>query len=423
MSSVKPLRISKHWLISSGALALQAIKEISQSASANPAAAGTTVGAALSPVLGPLSLVAGAVVGYSLNRITSAHDRKDELAAAARDLLTNHDIALAQAHAITARLQRYADQLGPGELATRLRQIAEHAESWWLPIVNDPARDDLAALRDDQVVNLLTAQLTTEDPFEIPLATWQEIIIQADALVPDTPKLGPELAAYFAKHHHASFRADFVEALKTDLQTDGKAIAAVMLRFLAILLSGLRTIASTQEEMKGELMGISRSLLQLQKAVTAQRAQPGHSAETRAYLDGIEHRLSLELDEILHGMDQLLANDENIRAEILESRRRHDQDLAILKEQNQSLLSAFRKFSDALSDAQQANPQADKATQLASAYATLDEAFHFAPGTLEKELPAFAQKLLAAPHTSLMDQAQAEFVLKNYAGAEEMALA
>jgi hypothetical protein len=409
MPSAKPLWISKHWLISSGALALQTVKEVSPSPE-------------LAAVLGPMSVVAGAVLSYGLNRITSAHDKQDELQAATRDLLTNHDVALAQAHAISARLGRYADQLPPGNIATRLRELARQADSWWLTLVNDPAREDLAALRDDQVVDLLTAQLTTEDPFEIPLATWQEIIIEADATVPGGPKLGPEVAAYFAKHHHASFRADFIEALKTDLQTSGKAIAAVLLRYLAALLSELRAIAATQDEMKSDLNGISKTLIQLQKAVTAQRAQPGLTDQTRAYLEGIEHRISLDLDAILHRIDQLLLNDESHRAELQRLRTLLEEALATIKERDITLLAAIRELPAALAAAQQAHPQADKATQLASAYTTLDETYHLPSGTLERELPAFARKLLASPDTPLMDQANAEYTLKNFAGAEEIAL-
>lgn len=404
MSAAQPYRTTAHWLISSGALAIQSLKDL-------------IPGPEYAAVLSPLALAASAVMSYSLNRLTAAHDRQDQLAAAARDLLTNHDITLSQARAIAARLRSYAGQLPDGPINQRLRELAAAAETWWPPIVNDTARSELAHLRDDRVVELLTTALTTQDPFEIPLPAWQRIIIEADATVPGDHPLGQDLAAYFASHHHATFRADFIEALKTDLQTDGgKALSAVLLRYLATLVSELRAIAASQDEMKSTLSSISKTLLHLQKAVTAQLAQPGLTETTRAHLDGIEHRITLELDAILHSLDQLHTDNQTLRSEILESRRQQ-------AENHATLLAAMQALPSAIAAAQQANPQADKAATLASAYATLDASHQLPPGTLERELPAFAKKLLATPDTPLMDQANAEFVLKNYASAEEIALA
>lgn len=97
-------------------------------------------------------------------------------------------------------------------------------------------------------------------------------------------------------------------------------------------------------------------------------------------------------------------------------------ELAELKEQNQALLAVVRELPAALAAAQQASPEADKAAQLDRAYASLDESYRLPPGTLKKELPAFARQLLAAPDTLLIDRANAEFVLENYSDAEKLAL-
>jgi hypothetical protein len=93
-----------------------------------------------------------------------------------------------------------------------------------------------------------------------------------------------------------------------------------------------------------------------------------------------------------------------------------------LEQQNQTLLVAVRELPSALSAAQHASSHSDKSIQLASAYASLDASLGLPPGTLEKELPAFAQKLLTAPDTSLIDKASAQYVLSNYRDAEKLAL-
>jgi NACHT domain len=306
---------SKQWLITSGALALQAIKELGDHVQQNPALASNAAGVALSPVLGPLSIGAGAVISYTINRITAVHEKSSELKAATRELLTNHDIALAQAHAISARLNRYAEQLGDGEMAAerkRLRELADHAERWWLAMVNDPAREELAALRDDEVVNLLTSQFATEDPFEIDLATWQGLLIEADKRVAGTTKLGQGMAAYFANHLHGSFRQDFVEALKTDLQTSGKAFAAVVLRFLATVVSEVRAMAAAQADVKSDLTTISSLLANLEKAVTTLRSEPGLSSDSLNHLAEAEKRIREDIGVILLGIDELLTGKDEI---------------------------------------------------------------------------------------------------------------
>ncbi len=306
---------SKQWLFTSGALALQVFKELGDMVQENPALASNTAGLALSPVLGPASIVAGAVVGYTINRITAAHEKSDELKAATRELLTNHDIALAQAHAIAARLHRYADQFGGGKMADeckRLRELADHAQTWWLAMVNDPAREELAALRDEEVLNLLTDQIATEDPFEIDLVTWQGLLIEADQCVPGAAKLGQEMAAYFAGHLHGSFRHDFIEALKTDLQTGGKAFAAVVLRFLSAIVSEMRAIAATQADMKTELATISKLLANLEKAVSALRSEPGVSSDNLIHLTAAEKNIRYDIDVILLSIDELLTGKDEI---------------------------------------------------------------------------------------------------------------
>ena len=119
-----------------------------------------------------------------------------------------------------------------------------------------------------------------------------------------------------------------------------------------------------------------------------------------------------------------------LRAEFLESQRKQDETLTTIWEQTSALpehfgllLAAIRDVPRAVTEAQQAAPQDDEATRTARAYASLEESLKLPPGTLAKELPAFAEKLLASPDTSEMDRANALFATKQYAQSEVAALA
>src|SRR5437867_3606146 len=107
------------------------------------------------PWLAPLSVVAGGVAAIGFSRIANLWDKHNELNDAARDLLTNRDIAIAQARAVQARLRKYVKDLdGPkmSQERNRLAAIAEAAPEWWVEAVADPFRQDLQKLRDDEIV-------------------------------------------------------------------------------------------------------------------------------------------------------------------------------------------------------------------------------------------------------------------------------
>lgn len=160
---------------------------------------------------------------------------------------------------------------------------------------------------------------------------------------------------------------------------------------------------------------------------TLKLLQAAYRAQVKAHQGLYHHSYSLDKTEII--VLRLRDDLAELRTAAVKTQKRQDEALAhlheqnkLLLDQNQTLLAAVRDLPAAFAAAQQTNPQADKITQLAGAYASLDESFGLAPGTLEKELPAFAQNLLAAPDTSLIDKANAEFVLKNYRTAEKLAL-
>lgn len=86
------------------------------------------------------------------------------------------------------------------------------------------------------------------------------------------------------------------------------------------------------------------------------------------------------------------------------------------------LLQAIRDLPQTLAQGPQGAGKEGEAIRLATVYATLEARLHLPKGTLERELPPFAQQLLARADTSALDKANAEFALKNFPAAEQAAL-
>jgi hypothetical protein len=97
---------------------------------------------------------------------------------------------------------------------------------------------------------------------------------------------------------------------------------------------------------------------------------------------------------------------------------RQSGDLAKLAEQNAKLLAALRDLPATLGNQARAQSPQDEATRLAAAYAELEKKNALPPGSLEKELPKFAEQLLRRADTSALDRANALFATKKFAEAE-----
>ena len=96
--------------------------------------------------------------------------------------------------------------------------------------------------------------------------------------------------------------------------------------------------------------------------------------------------------------------------------------IAELKTQNDKLLDAMRELAPTLTQASRSGAREDEPTRLARAYAVLEEKHKLPRGTLAKELPQFAERLLQRSDTSVMDRASALFAVKKFAEAETTAL-
>lgn len=277
------------------------------------------VGATSASWAGPLGIVAAAIAGLGFNRVAAMLDKHKELRDAARDMFTNEDIAKAQATSIRQRLLDYADQLGGGatkDEEARLRAIAKAAPVWWIKIVSDPLREEVAALRDYEIAKAITPYLVGAD-HQKPLldkTTWTRLLIEADQHAPGEPKLTEVMAGYFAGHICERFTSDFIKALKHDFQTDGKAYAGLSLRFFAEILSVCQKTGKAVEELKPLLDQVPRLLLQAQEAVAALRLA-GLPSGLDVALAATERRLRNDLREVLAGIELLLDHAANQREE------------------------------------------------------------------------------------------------------------
>ena len=247
-----------------GGTALQVLAEVSKDVGPTVAA-----GSAAGAWLGPLGIVAGALGGFGVSRVSSWLDKRKGSRDALKDFLTNHDIALAQARCVEQRLLEFVKECrkDPNHAAyvDMIEALAKDATTWWLAQVNDPARKDLDQLRDQQTAEQLTRYLANGDEVILNPAIWRSLIGKASAQMKRDPRLEGEILDHIAAYVSRHFKHDWVEALKLDFKTDGKAYAAVSLHFFAETLAAVRENGAQTAEVK-QLLDVMPSLvLQLQQ--------------------------------------------------------------------------------------------------------------------------------------------------------------
>jgi hypothetical protein len=187
-------------------------------------------------------------------------------------------------------------------------------------------------------------------------------------------------------------------------------------------------------------------LLQLQEAYRHRVQSGGHLYHPTANLDQTE-KIVLKLNDDLaelrrearERMDRLQKGIDSANRGIAETRERYGREklftaiaLALLLvlvafgvsqvRREERMLQALRDLPQALAQTAQAGANEDETTRLARAYATLEEKLRLSKGTLQKELPAFAQQVLAGTDTRPLDKANAQFALKKFAIAEQTTL-
>lgn len=93
-----------------------------------------------------------------------------------------------------------------------------------------------------------------------------------------------------------------------------------------------------------------------------------------------------------------------------------------LTDRNEKLHAVLTELSTVLSQQAPSKDPQEQTARLAKVYAELETKHQLPAGTLASQMPVFAEKLIQAPETSLLDRARALFAEKKYARAESVAL-
>ena len=276
--------------------------------------------AAALPAFPMLGAVAEVIAEFHTHFLHGILEKGDEAREAAEGLLTNGHIAAVQAAAIRRRLRHAAERLTEpqnGPQRKRLEEIADASPKWWIKLVQEPARHELEALRDKQSIELIVAHVRGDAPPVLKIQQWMDLLREADNF-DERPSLDENIFPSIARVLEENLTTDFFQAVKADLATDGKAFAAVSLRFSGEILLNIRAIAVSQKELAGQtretLQSFLRILPELDEQLkgiseAARRLQsiPDLEATLRISLSKFDSRVMVQLTRMEGKLDQILA--------------------------------------------------------------------------------------------------------------------
>ncbi len=266
--------------------------------------------------LGPLAIAATTLSNIGSNLIASSIEKKNHVREAARNLLTNRDIALSQAVAIQARLLQMSPFIHDSKQRERLERIAQEAHNWWLALVHNPLREELDPFRDAQFLEKFAEQLAGRRPLLIDQITWEELLREADSTLDQTGRLEDGWITWSASKLATDLGQDFVEAIKSDFEFNGKSYAAISLRFFAEILLEVRGVAANQGELSRQtrqalegllkvLPGLDKVLAQLADVAALLQKLNQLPADIKSQLADTENRIFSQLDRIEDKLDAL----------------------------------------------------------------------------------------------------------------------
>lgn len=215
---------------------------------------------------------------------------------ALRDLLVNEDLTKAQARCIQQRLVKYAEKCekipAQREYGSMVRAFAKDTVTWWLDEVNEVKRTELDDLRDQNAVKQITSYLVDGEAAILDSKTWYELFKRAAQTISSEHRLvGPvllDMATYVAEH----FKDDWFRSLKDDLQSGGKAYAAISLRYFAEILSAVQNGGGKDPQYTALLKEIPRFARELRKAKKALLALADLPEHLREVVEESELRIA-----------------------------------------------------------------------------------------------------------------------------------
>lgn len=243
-------------------------------------------GSSAPPWVQSLGLVGSALNGYGFGGLATWSGEYGQSRSALRDLLVNEDLAKAQARCVQQRLVAYAEKCeripANRHYGSMVRAFAKETRTWWINEVEQVGRTELNDLRDENAVKQLTSLLVDGDTAMLDSKTWYELFLRATRTMGAEHRLvGPvvmDMAAYVAEH----FKEDWFKSLKDDLETGGKAYAAVSLRYFAEILSAVQNGGGKDprySELLKEMPRFARELTKAKKALLALTDLPEHLRE------------------------------------------------------------------------------------------------------------------------------------------------
>jgi tetratricopeptide (TPR) repeat protein len=384
------------------------------------------------------------IVGSSLNVLSAAliaklvtrTDRHDDKCEALASALHNEHLAKIAADAVTHVILARQDILESGPR----KKLAEAAGLYWLKLLR---QEDgrVAGYVESELPARLTEYLEAEQQGQpILLPQWKQILMESAADAGLSPDLSDAEWNQLAGHMCREYPRQLYTTIKTNLQSDGAAFAGVVIRMLA-------EISHSVSELRGvpppniDLTPLFENFASLTSTVLSQTqtilVQLDASARLgREQLIGFRDEMRTALASVKDDtaatrqmVEQLTTTNAQQAAALAGFGSEMRQLLQQLVASNQQapsqyagLVKAVVRLPNVLGEIPAQEGKRDEPERIAAAYERLEREENLPQGTLERELPGFAQWLLHRPDLDSLAAVQARFVQRQYDIAEAGAL-
>jgi len=267
---------------------------------------------ATAPFLGPFAEVVGALVGIGKTYFVDRWRKNAEAKERFKALLTNEDIAKAQARAIQGRLVKFAGELtgyGEQQHGAKVLALANSAEVWWPDLLAERVNGDLAALGDKEVTKRIDAYMDGRVRKEELEEAWSAVFYEANTDRTGDGPLPETILRRAARKVIDHFDGDIVEVLKDDAAHGGKAYAAVSLRYMSSISQDIDELKGNAQKVSDALDQVRTALLQLED-LPKQLRYVVEKSEVRIIeaVQGAEGRLAAQSKEGFAANQQALDN-------------------------------------------------------------------------------------------------------------------
>jgi len=383
-------------------------------------------------IAGPVGLVIGALLNKLVNRTDKDDTRREALASA----LHNEHIAKVSSDAIVHTI---CATKGVLKESSR-KKIADCVGTYWLNLLR---KDDqrISGYEEKEIPSRLTEYLTdARQGKPILLTQWKEILKEAISEGQLTLIISNSEIDQLAENLCRNYPRQLYTTIKTDLNADGAAFAGVVMRMLAEINRSVSDIRKDYGSYNQPFFGSAFA------TVLGNFKKFTETVLDRKPSDQLDPSAQEAREYLIEFCDEMRSALDSIKKDTVRTRWLTSTHLFLFvafiivafttamlcihsyrkdrQRQETLLLEISRKLPSALSSASQSGDfeKEDNATNLKNAYLLLGKNYNLPVGTLERELPKLADKLLAHGDTSLGDRANALFIKGRFAEAEATAL-